>query len=127
MKPETKMILIMLARRRKQEILGKPVDPFPDLKPEQHLQIIDIVLDDLMKDDLLGNPEANVSLTQTVADLRGEIEKLKELLRDWETWEAGLIIDGTEICIEAMKPSNLDAMVVLQQRRLKALESEDKK
>lgn len=54
MKPETKMILIMLARRRKQEILGKPIDPFPNLAPEQHLQVIDIVLDDLMETDLLG-------------------------------------------------------------------------
>ncbi len=52
MRPETKMILIMLARRRKQEILGKPIDSFPDLKPEQHLIIIDSVLDDLMVTDL---------------------------------------------------------------------------
>lgn len=55
MKPETKMILINLARRRKQEILGKPIDPLPDLTPEQHLQVMDMVLDDLMGTDLLGN------------------------------------------------------------------------
>jgi len=54
MKPETKMILIMLARRRKQEILGKPVDPFPEATPEEHLFVIDAVIDDLMGTDLFG-------------------------------------------------------------------------
>ena len=49
MNPETKVILIMLARRRKQEILGKPVDPYPDLPTEAHLSVIDAVLDDLLK------------------------------------------------------------------------------
>ena len=52
MRPETKMVLIMLARKRKQEILGKPVDKFPDFTPEQHLIVIDNVLDDLMETDL---------------------------------------------------------------------------
>jgi hypothetical protein len=54
LKPETKLILIMLARRRKQEILGKPVDPYPDLPAEDHLFVIDAVLDDLLK----GNTDA---------------------------------------------------------------------
>lgn len=49
------MILIMLARRRKQEVLGKPVDPFPAHTPEEHLLVIDGVLDDLMETDLLND------------------------------------------------------------------------
>ncbi len=56
MKPETKMILIMLARRRKQELLGKPIDKWPNFTSEQHLIVIDSVLDDLMETDLFNNP-----------------------------------------------------------------------
>ncbi len=52
-----------------------------------------------------------------IAKMASDIQEFKLLLADWQKWEGDLIIDGTEKCIEVMKPSNMDKMVALQLRR----------
>ncbi len=65
-----------------------------------------------------------IATLKDIAQMASDIQAMKLLLIDWEKWEGDMIIDGTEICIDVMKSSNMDKLVLLQQRRVDLLKPE---